>query len=148
MIISFLFNLSIYPGLLKIRPQTWHPWRQISAWVFASLMVPCTKFDIPSNHDTSSNFCFINFNIITRNYGLNKTTLILVVAFQSVYYLVGWIKRSLPHSTPIYIYIEILKGRTVCLYCISWDIWPACITVQLQFLRFVLIVVVVAEYVD
>ena len=33
------------------------------------------------NINTASNFYFINFNIITRNYGLNKTTLILVVAF-------------------------------------------------------------------
>ena len=40
-----------------------------------------TKFEIPSKHNTASNFYFMNSNIITRNYGLNKTTSILVVAF-------------------------------------------------------------------
>ena len=33
------------------------------------------------DHDTASNVCFISSNIIAGNYGLNKTTLILVVAF-------------------------------------------------------------------
>ena len=39
------------------------------------------KFEIPSKHDTASNFCFISSNIITGKYGLNKTTLVLIVAF-------------------------------------------------------------------
>ena len=36
------------------------------------------NFDIPSKHNTAS---ILYFNIITRNYCLNKTTLILVVPF-------------------------------------------------------------------
>ena len=40
----------------------------------------CTKFESPSKYDTAI-FLLINFNLIIRNYCLNKTTFILVVAF-------------------------------------------------------------------
>ena len=62
-------------------------------------MVPCTKFEIPSKHDTASKFCFINYNIITRNYGLTKTTLILVVAF--VLSVSIYLKPSVMHKSTV-----------------------------------------------
>ena len=72
MIISSLLNLSMYPGLLaSVTSNFGHVFCQFDG----------IKFEIPSKHDTASNFCFINSNIITGNYGLNKTILILVVAF-------------------------------------------------------------------
>ena len=39
----------------------------------------CTKFEIPSKHDIAKNKMLINLNIITRNYCLNKTTLIFLL---------------------------------------------------------------------
>ena len=50
----------------------------------------CIKFEIPSKYDTASNCYFISSKIITGNYDLNKTTLILVVAFLlsvNIYYV-------------------------------------------------------------
>ena len=60
-----------YPGLLEMRTQTWHPWRQISALVYASLMVPLHKVWDSFKTWYCENVLLINFNTITRNYCLN-----------------------------------------------------------------------------
>ena len=68
-------------GLLEIRTQTWHPWRQISVLIYASLMVLLHKVWDSFKTWYCEYFLLITFNIITRNYCLNKAILILAVAF-------------------------------------------------------------------
>ena len=118
MIISFLLYFSMYPGLLEIRTQTWHPRRRISALVYASLMVQLHN-EISSTHDTASNFLLINFNIITRNYCLNKTTLILVVAFLlsvSIYFLRYTGNETKPFVRLWFNFIPCVSKKTEVVY--------------------------------
>ena len=75
---SLSFNVSMSSGNSNL---TWHPWRQISTLVFASLIVPLHKVWDSFKTWYCENILLINFNIITRNYCLNKTTLILAVPF-------------------------------------------------------------------
>ena len=116
MTISFLLYLSVYPGLLEIRTQTWHPWRQIPALVYASLIVSLRKDWDSFKTWYCEYFLLINFNIITRNYCLNKTTLILVVAFL--------LSVSRYIMTLVSLSLIILIGVRFHLYGIFWKQKP------------------------
>ena len=95
-------NSNLASGDVKLRP-----------WFTPVCWYRCTTFEIPSKHDTASNFLWINFNIITRNYCLKKkkTTLILVVAFLLS---VSIFLRSWPNMR--YIHHFIYQGFRKILY--------------------------------
>ena len=77
LVLSLSFNVSrkfeLKLGINDVKSRPWFS----PVWWYR-----CTKFEIPSKHDAAKNiFFWINFNIITRNYCMNKTFLIFTVAF-------------------------------------------------------------------